>query len=181
VTAFRFLTLVAIATVGSGCGFAPGNGPYAAFIAEGVRPRLSAADAVAISRSYLDAQTPEIAAPEQHVVPHITGTWAVSAGEASTIDGCIPDEASTAIVWITKGVGDYLNLRDLPWSRATTQANADTPLALVCGGPGPSGTIVIDDATGEILGVFPAMPGHPHPTAGNAISRARPARDIRQR
>jgi hypothetical protein len=170
VTASQLVTLVAFAIVASGCGFAPGNGPYATSVAEGVRPRLPAANAVAISRSNLDAQTPEIAAPEQHVVPHITETWAVSASEASTIDGCIPDEASTDIVWITKGVGDYLNLRDLPWSRATTQANADTPLALACGGPGPSGTIVIDDATGEILGVFPAIPGYPHPTADNVPS-----------
>jgi len=149
--------------VASGCGFG-GNGPYATSIAAGVWPRLAAADAVAISRSYLDAQTPEIAAPEQHLAPHITETWAVSAAEASTIDGCIPEEASSDVVWITQGVGDYLNLRDLPWSRSTTQANADTPQAVTCGGPGPAGTIVIDDATGKILGVFPAIPGYPHPT-----------------
>jgi len=157
------VAVVAVAVAGELRVIPSANGPYSTSIADGVRPRLSAAEAVAISRSYLDAQTPEIAAPAQHVVPHITDTWAVTAVDASTIDGCIPAEASTGIVWVTKGVGDYLNLRDLPWSRATTQANADTWMAMTCGGPGPAGTIVIDDPTGAILGVYPALPSYPHP------------------
>jgi hypothetical protein len=125
-------------------------------------------DAVAVSRSYLDAQTPEIAAPELHIEPHITRAWAVLASDARSVDGCIPDEASTQIVWITKGVGDYLNLRDLAWSRATTQANADTAAAMTCGGPGPAGTIVIDDATGAILGVYPEIREYPHASVDQA-------------
>jgi hypothetical protein len=140
------------------------NGSYSTSIAEGLRPRLTAADTVAISRAYLDAQTPEIAAPELHVEPHITATSAVTASVARSLDGCIPDEPSTQIVWITRGVGDYLNLRDLPWSTTTRQENADTAAALTCGGPGPAGTIVIDDATGAILGVYPEMGSYPHPT-----------------
>ena len=48
---------------------------------------------------------------------------------------------------MTKGQGDYLNLRDYPWS-----INAGAPRAGACQGPGPEGTLVIDDATGQILG-----------------------------
>jgi hypothetical protein len=160
--------LIAAAMLVIGCNpVGPVNGPYTQSIADGVQPSRSVADAISISRAYLDAQTPEIAAPEQHIEPHITGIWAVAATDAHRIDGCIPDEASTAVVWVTRGVGDYLNLRDLPWSQTTTQANADTPTAMTCGGPGPAGTIVIDDASGAILGVFPEISSFPHPT-GNA-------------
>jgi hypothetical protein len=163
--------VLAVAVVTAGCGLtSPANGPYSTRIADGVWPRLSAADAVAISRSYLDAQTPEIAAPELHVVPDITATWAVQASDAATIDGCIPAVSSTDVVWVTEGVGDYLNLRDLPWSRTTTQANADSPMVDACGGPGPAGTIVIDDATGAILGVYPAVGPYPHPTMAGTPS-----------
>jgi hypothetical protein len=162
------LELAMVALLAAGCAVTlPVNGPYSTLIADGLRPRLSAADAVSISRAYLDAQTPEIAAPELHVVPHVTATWAVRAVDGPSIDGCIPAESSTRIVWITKGVGDYLSLHDLPWSKATTQANADTAIAMACGGPGPAGTIVIDDATGAILGVYPTWAGYPHPTVGH--------------
>jgi hypothetical protein len=65
---------------------------------------------------------------------------------------------------VTKGVGDYLNLRDLPWSRGTEQT--DDPLLIACEGPGPAGTLVIDDATGSVLGVYPLVGDQfPHPTS----------------
>jgi len=128
-------------------------------IAQGLKPGLSVADAVSITRKYLDAQTPKIADPAQHVPPRIDAVWAVGANEAPAIDGCIPSQTSTQIVWITKAVGDYLNLQDWPWSHSTAQADANTVEALTCGGPGPAGTVVIDDATGSILGVYPeALP-----------------------
>lgn len=41
--------------------------------------------------------------------------------------------------------GDFLNLDDLPWSSR--------------GGADPSGSIVIDDTSGTILGVYPHDPG----------------------
>jgi hypothetical protein len=161
---FQAVALASCATLGACSALPPANGPYTTIIADGIKPRLTAADAVSISRTYLAAQTPEIAAPELHVVPHITAAWAVTAQRAATVDGCVPAETSTQIVWVTKGVGDYLNLHDLPWSHTTRQAEADTANALTCGGPGPAGTIVIDDATGAILGVYPLLGPYPHPT-----------------
>ena len=110
-----------------------------------------------ISRAYLDAQTPELAAPELHAPPQITAVWAVHANDGIALDGCIPSGQGDRIVWITKGTGDYLNLVDRAWSKA---ASAE----LVCSGPGPAGTIVIDDASGTILGVYPENSAYPHPT-----------------
>ncbi len=48
------------------------------------------------------------------------------------------------VVWIARVSGDLLNLHDYPWSRS--------------GAPDQQGDIVIDDATGEILGVYPNQP-----------------------
>jgi len=148
--------------VAAGCSTIGGE-PRTA-IAQGLQPRLSAADAVSITRKYLDAQTPKIADPAQHVPPRINAVWAVAADEAQAIDGCIQPQTSTQIVWITKGVGDYLNLQDWPWSHSTAQTDANTVEALTCGGPGPAGTVVIDDATGSILGVYPEAPPYLHAT-----------------
>ena len=135
-------------------------------IADGLMPKLSAADAVAITRNYLDEQTPELAVPGMHRSPRVNSIWAVTADKAAAIDGCIPPRTSTQIVWITKGVGDYLNLHDWPWSHYTRQADGDSVEALTCGGPGPAGTIVIDDATGSILGVYPEGAPYFHSPAG---------------
>ena len=157
-----FLLLVAAALAAAGFWFArTSNGPYSTAIELDLQPRLSAADAVAISRSYLEAQS--FAVPEMDVEPHITSVWAVTARAARAADGCIPDQTSNQIVWITRGVGDYLNV-GFPWSPPMRQPDADTLPALTCGGPGTAGTIVIDDATGVILGVYPDRAGYPHPT-----------------
>jgi hypothetical protein len=56
--------------------------------------------------------------------------------------------------------GDYLNLADHPWSKSSPVDPAQVNFA----GPAPAGTIVIDDVTGPILGVYPENGGHPHPT-----------------
>ena len=143
-----------------GCG--PWNGPYAVVTASEVHPRLSARDAVRISREYLDAQTPEIAAREMHVPPMITAVWAVRAADAASIDGCIAAASDgDAVVWVTKGHGDYLNLVDRAWSRSSSREPR-----LECGTPSTQGTLVIDDATGSILGVFPG-----ERLAGSAFGR----------
>jgi hypothetical protein len=157
----RFLALVGLLLVGTaGC-----EAGYVISVNPELHPRMSATDAARITLAYLARQTPEIADPEQHIAPRIASVSLVLAGAAPAVDGCIPAQSSADLVWVTKGVGDYLNLRDLPWSRATTQANADTQAALTCGGPGPAGTIVIDDASGAILGVYPEDPDFfPHPT-----------------
>jgi hypothetical protein len=143
----------------------PANGPYAATIAPGLNPRLTAGDAVRITRGYLDEQTPELAAPGLHISPTVAFVWAVRAVDAPALDGCIPAEQGDRIVWVTKGQGDYLNLRDHPWSRQTSGQDAADPVLASCEGPGPAGTLVIDDASGEILGVYPEVAVLPHPSA----------------
>jgi hypothetical protein len=148
-------------------GCAPLNAPYTATVAPGLQPRLTAQDAMNISRRYLDDQTPELAAPELHIPPRITRAWAVYANEASALDGCIPIVPGDQIVWVTKGQGDYLNLSDHPWSTRIDWADQldPNPTRLICEAPGPQGTLVIDDATGAILGVYPESPGYWHPSA----------------
>jgi hypothetical protein len=143
------------------------DGPYTASVAPELHPHLTAQDAIAISRRYLDDQTPELAAPELHIPPRITGAWAVRANAASALDGCIPIVPGDQIVWVTKGHGDYLNLSDRPWSTRIGWVDQLNPNSsrLTCESPGPQGTLVIDDATGVILGVYPESPGYWHPSA----------------
>jgi hypothetical protein len=161
-SACRSAAIVAAVVLAS-CGPAPANGPYSASIASGVQPRLTAEDAIRITRGYLDAQTPEIAAPELHIPPAVTLVWAVRAANAPALDGCIPTGLGERIVWVTKGQGDYLNLHDHLWSKQASGAASD-PVLASCEGPGPAGTLVIDDASGEILGVYPEVGLYPHPT-----------------
>ena len=51
----------------------------------------------------------------------------------------------------------------------STQTNSKTldpdSTRMICEAPGPQGTLVIDDATGVILGVYPESPGYWHPSA----------------
>lgn len=143
------------------------DGPYTASIGPELHPHLTARDAIAISRRYLDDQTPELAAPELHIPARITIASAIRANAASALDGCIPIVPGHEIVWVTKGQGDYLNLSDNPWSRGFTRASQldPNPSRMICEGPGPQGTLVIDDATGVILGVYPESPGYGHPSA----------------
>jgi hypothetical protein len=157
--------ILVVAMLG-GCALAAGptNGPFAVTIAPGVQPRLRAADAVAITRQYLAQQQPELAAPDLHIDANVTEVWALPAAQASALDGCIPSQSSGSTVWVTRGVGDYLNLRDYPWS--TTPKQTDDRTGIACHGPGPAGILVIDDATGTILGVYPLVPGYPHPSPG---------------
>ena len=140
--------------------------PDAVSVAPGLQPRLTALDVMRISRAYLDDQTPGLAAPELHIPPRITSAWAMRASQASAVDGCIPVVPSDQIVWVTKGQGDYLNLTDRPWSTRIGWADQvdPNPMRLICESAGPSGTLVIDDATGAILGVYPESPGHGHPS-----------------
>lgn len=150
----------------AGCAFGASarNGTYNVSIASGLTPHLAPDEAVAITWAYLADQTPQIAAPELHVEPHVAQVWAVRAADARSLDGCVPSSSSGDIVWVTKGVGDYLNLKTLPWSRGTEPT--DDPLVIACEGPGPAGTLVIDDATGSVLGVYPFVGDqYPHPTA----------------
>ncbi len=158
----RAVALLIATLLVAACGVLEMNGPYALTIAPGLQTRMTAPQAVAITRVYLDAQTPQIAAPEEHIPAHVAGVWAVPANQARMIDGCIPAEVSGQIVWITKGVGDYLNLTAHAWSLSSRDGE------LTCNGPGRAGTIVIDDTTQAILGVYPEGPVHPHPGGSGA-------------
>jgi cation transport regulator ChaC len=42
------------------CGASPANGPYIASVGPGLHPRLTADDAVRITREYLDAQREQL-------------------------------------------------------------------------------------------------------------------------
>ena len=159
-------SLVVIALLTAGCSWLssdhldrpdPRNREVAAEIHPGLlndgEPALSADAAVAISRDYLARMRPTIAAPELHVVADITAASAVRGADAWMLDPCIPRVDDPTTVWVTRGVGDYLNLVDFAWSRHFGQFDAGFDLA--CRGAAASGTIVIDDTTGYILGVYP--------------------------
>jgi hypothetical protein len=94
-----------------------------------------------------------------HVPSNITGVWAVSATDALSVDSCVPFQTSVRIVWVTRGEGDYLNLKPHPWSRPFMDENP-------CQAPATTGTIAIDDASGEILGVYPGDHTKPAPPTG---------------
>ena len=127
----------------------PAAGPgYTVSVAAGITPATSGDRAAAIARHYLDLQTPELAAPGIHVDPIVRSVSAVRASDAGALEPLAAAGAVAAdparVVWVAGVTGDFLNLHDLPWSSAGT--------------PYPSGHIVIDDATGAILGVYPSGP-----------------------
>lgn len=160
--ALAVLSIVPIATFRDAWPPDPANGPFAVHVADGVVPRRTAADAVSITRGYLANMRSEIAAPELHMPASVTTVWAVRARDAGSIDSCIPAEASNDIVWITDGTGDYLNLRVYPWSTPYIPDDEGHAIRERCAPPAPAGIIVIADASGSILGVFPrSMLGHP--------------------
>lgn len=119
---------------------------YTVSVAAGLTTATSADRAAAIARHYLDLQTPELAAPGIHTDPIVRSVAAVRAVDSTGLEPGVPAQAVAAdpgrVVWVAAVTGDLLNLHDLPWSSAGT--------------PYPSGNIVIDDATGSILGVYPA-------------------------
>ena len=147
------LAVVGLGVVGCGFGSrSPANGPYAVSIAPGLHPRLTPADAVSLSSDYLAEQTPELNVASAHTPTSIKQVWAVKADGAWTIDPCAPRQTSEAIVWVTVGVGDYLSRGSLPWMSSLLQAQEANRWCL---GGASVGTIVIDDASGDILGAFP--------------------------
>lgn len=119
---------------------------YTIDVAADVRPQMIPTSVVAVAVAYLDEQTPALAAPDLHVEPSIIRVVAAQAADVRTVEPAISDGSAMAqperIVWVVFAVGDFLNLHDLPWSSASR--------------PDPKGTVVIDDASGTILGVFPA-------------------------
>jgi hypothetical protein len=121
------------------------NSDYHVSIAAGVQPHMTADRAAAIATRYLNDQTGELAAAELHRPPRIVSASALAARDARTLEPAIPDdrvaERPDRLVWVVEVTGDLLNFHVLAWSNGEF--------------PGPSGTIVIDDATQVILGVYP--------------------------
>lgn len=148
---------VAIAVVGAAAAIAlqsasslpAANTGYAVTIGYGNVPVTPDAQAAAIARHYLDQQTPELAAPQLHSAPTVISETAVLARTAASLEPGLPSAALAArpdrVLWVVKVEGDFLDLHDLPWSTSAA--------------PGPEGAIVIDDASGTILGVYPHVPG----------------------
>ena len=118
-------------------------------IADGVQPVTSNGQIAAIARHYLDEQTRELAAPGIHVPPMIFSVTATLARSAHDLESGVPDAQAAAaperIVWVVRTSSDFLNLHDLPWSSRGTSYS--------------SGTLVIDDGTDAVLGVYPRAPG----------------------
>jgi hypothetical protein len=130
---------------------------FPAHIATGLAPHLQGSDAYRITLDYLRRAGAQ-AEPGPIPSPALTSIWAVTADQAAALDGCIPTGKGGGIVWVTRGTGPYLSLGSHAWS--STAVGFD-----VCNAPGTSGTIVIDDVTGAILGVYPyAGPSYPHPS-----------------
>jgi hypothetical protein len=125
------------------------NLDYSVAIGDGVQPVTSNGQIAAIARHYLDEQTRELAAPGIHVPPRIFSVTATLARSAHDLESGVPDAQAAAaperIVWVVRASGDFLNLHDLPWSSRGT--------------PYSSGTLVIDDGTDAVLGVYPRAPG----------------------
>lgn len=68
----------------------PANTDYTLTIAPGVRTITAPARVAALARGYLDAQTPQLAAPEIHSPPRILSLVAVPAREARAVEPRIP-------------------------------------------------------------------------------------------
>ena len=137
-----------------------------AHVERGLEPRMTADQAENLTYGYLNRMRVLLADPAQHVTPYVAQVWAVTADRAAALDGCIPAGMGSGVVWVTVGRGDYLNLSDRAWSRAYRPGGDLTTQA--CTAPAHAGTIVIDDATGEILGVYPdsgSLNPHPSPQA----------------
>jgi hypothetical protein len=131
----------------------PPNPPVVADVRTSFPLSLTADEAVAVARDYLARMRHEIAEPELHRVAAFGHAWAVPGTDAWQIDPCIPRVQDPTTVWVLRGSGDFLNLVDFAWSRNFGQF--DVGFDLACRGAAPSGTIVVDDTTGYILGVYP--------------------------
>lgn len=131
----------------------PPNEAFVTRVPQDSTSRRTADEAVSITRQYLAAMREQIAVPAIHRAADIDSAELISTDQAWTLDPCIPRRDTSFLVWVTKGKGDFLNMRDLAWSRHFGQF--DEGFELACQGAAGTGTVVIDDSTGIILGVFP--------------------------
>jgi hypothetical protein len=139
------VAVIAALLVIRGSELPPANGGYTGTVGDVITPTTTAARTAAVARHYLDEQMPELAAPNMHMDPIIHAVSAVRAADATALEPRIAPQAVAdqpeRVVWVVAVTGDFFNNHDLAWSRS--------------GLPESTGTIVIDDATGTILGVYP--------------------------
>lgn len=143
---------------------------FPAHIEPGVSPRLKSSDAYRITLDYLNRSAGDAAASPLNVAPSLQSIWAVTADQAAALDGCIPTGKGGGVVWVTKAQGAFTNTATRPWSSPDSGAPAS------CRTSGSAGTLVIDDATGEILGEFPfAASAGPRPSPQITLAPTAPS------
>jgi hypothetical protein len=135
----------------------------------GVSPRLKGSDAYMITLDFLTRSAAEAAPGTPTAAASLQSIWAVTADQAAALDGCIPTGKGSGVVWVTKGAGTYANTISRAWSSPDSAAPA------ACRISGTAGTLVIDDATGQILGVYPfSGAAFPHPSPQVTLAPAAP-------
>jgi hypothetical protein len=125
---------------------APANLGYTVAIGSGAKTVTPNGQIAAIARHYLDAQGPPAeGAPLPTTIQGVTATLArdVARYEAGVTAAQIAQQPDR-VVWVVQASGDFLNLNQMTWTGP--------------GAPATAGTIVIDDATDTILGVYPHAP-----------------------
>jgi hypothetical protein len=125
---------------------APANLDYTVAMGSGAKPVTPNGQIAAIARHYLDAQGPAAdGAPLPTTIQGLTATLArdVARYEAGVTAAQIAQQPDR-VVWVVEASGDFLNLNQMTWTGP--------------GAPATAGTIVIDDGTDTILGVYPHAP-----------------------
>jgi hypothetical protein len=122
------------------------NLDYTVAVASGAKPVTPNGQIAAIARHYLDAQEPDAeGAPLAPTIQGVTATLARDAGRYEPgITAAQIAEQPDRVLWVVAASGDFLNLNQMTWTSP--------------GAPAAAGTIVIDDATDTILGVYPHAP-----------------------
>lgn len=121
------------------------NDPYRSSASVGITPIRTSEDIAGMSRGYLDAQAGKEAAPELHEAPDVVEIVAMPASRVPTNLPQVPAAEVTdnpgRVVWVAKVRGDVFASSARAWSPADY--------------PAPCGHLVFDDATLELLAVFP--------------------------
>ncbi len=133
-----------VATVALRIAVAP-NDPYRFLPPVGMTPIRTSEDIAGMARGYLDAQAGKEAAPVLHQPPDVVEIMAMPASRLPTSLPQVPAaevaDVAERVVWVAKVRGDVFASTDRPWSPADD--------------PAPCGHLVFDDATLELLAVFP--------------------------
>ena len=146
--------IVIVAALSAAVLFQPGRqvSGYEIDIPPSLAPHMNATTVAGIAVQYLDRQTAHLASPDLHLEPRVGRVAASLAADVRALEPAVRPQTALAqparLVWVVFADGDFLNVGDLEWSSAGT--------------PARSGTIVVDDATATIIGVYPHSPPAPH-------------------